>query len=486
MTSILELESTMGSTQKKLKWLILPIETKVRELDGKLLLAAIAAERGWGVIIGYKNTIVDDTANIKGIVLEKDGYTLNKRIHRFLDSGKLVCALDEEGLVYLNSHDYYRRRLNTENLQKMSAYLLWGNVQKKDVLEHVPNIEKKLFLTGNPRFDLLRPELRNYYKSESEKLTDKFGDFILVNTNFADSNHYLGTEWVIKHHRITGFIKTNQEEIQELSFIQYQTKILTAFTTMVKEISTRYPNHNIILRPHPSENHDYWNSVAEDQSNLHIIHEGDVNAWILAARIVLHNSCMTGIQAYLLDKPVISYMPVQSDHFDFYLPNAVSLKTTSLDELLSIIDEYIDQSNHIEHTDRIEKFQNAENFITGTTGKFSSDRILDILGSFDFDYDTYKEPADENQRKNSINQETKLSLKLLTKKVIRILNALLQSPKSVKLLKRRNAYASQKYPGITLAEMQNRLSRLRSITGRFSTLHVKQHGDETFVIFPEL
>jgi surface carbohydrate biosynthesis protein len=481
----MESKSTMTTTQKKLKWLILPIETKVRELDGKLLLAAIAAERGWGVIIGYKNTIVEDTENIIGIVLEKDGYTLNKRIHRFLDSGKLVCALDEEGLVYLNSHDYYRRRLNEENLNNISAYLLWGNVQKRDVLEYVPSIEEKLILTGNPRFDLLRPELRNYYKSESVKLIEKFGDFILVNTNFADSNHYLGTDWVIESHRKSDFITTDQEEDQELAFIQYQEKILNAFKSMVIEVSTRYPNHNIILRPHPSENHDYWNSVAEDHSNLHIIHEGDVNAWILAARMVLHNSCMTGIQAFLLDKPVVSYMPVQSDHFDYYLPNALSLKKTSLGELLFTIDEYLNQSNHIEQTERIKKFQIAENFITGMTGSFSSDRIMDILGSFVFDYNTYKEPADEKQRETRRPQETKLNLKFIAKKIVKFIYKVFQSPKSVEALKRKNAYGSQKYPGITLVEMQNRLSRLRSITGRFSSLQVKQHGDETFVIFPE-
>ena len=62
----------MQPVGKKYKWLILPIETKVRELDGKVLLAAAAAERGWGVILGHKDTSVQDSAGIKGIALEKD------------------------------------------------------------------------------------------------------------------------------------------------------------------------------------------------------------------------------------------------------------------------------------------------------------------------------------------------------------------------------------------------------------------------------
>ena len=33
-------------------WLLIPIETKVRELHGKLLLAAFAAKSGYNVIFG--------------------------------------------------------------------------------------------------------------------------------------------------------------------------------------------------------------------------------------------------------------------------------------------------------------------------------------------------------------------------------------------------------------------------------------------------
>ena len=115
----------MQTVGKKYKWLILPIETKVRELDGKVLLAAAAAERGWGVILGHKDTSVEDSASIKGIALEKDGHIGNHRISQFIEAGKSVCALDEEGLVYHNSQAYYRRRLNPENYQKMDRIFMW-------------------------------------------------------------------------------------------------------------------------------------------------------------------------------------------------------------------------------------------------------------------------------------------------------------------------------------------------------------------------
>ena len=74
---------------RRYKWLFLPLETKVRELDGKLLLAAIAAERGWAVIIGRKNSVAEFTSDIRGIVIDKDGLASKKdRIDQYI-----ICLL---------------------------------------------------------------------------------------------------------------------------------------------------------------------------------------------------------------------------------------------------------------------------------------------------------------------------------------------------------------------------------------------------------
>ncbi len=476
--------STLQVPNRKYRWLILPIETKVRELDGKLLLAALAAERGWGVIIGHKDSMAEVSSEIQGIVIEKDGYSSNIRINQYLATGKPVCVLDEEGLVYLNSLDYYRRRLNVENLKKIKYYYLWGGIQHRDVLEHVKGIEDKLILTGNPRFDLLRPELRNYYKPEAEGLKRRYGNFILVNTNFADSNHFLGTEWVLKNHRRTGFIKTSQEEAQETKFIKYQAKIVDAFKEMITKISIRYPNHTIILRPHPSENHNTWNGIAQNHNNLIVIHEGDVNAWLMAADLMIHNSCMTGIQGFLLEKPVISYMPVQSDEYDYFLPNALSIKTTTIDQLFSTIDNNIKDPNSNSLEDRNNMLEISHQYITGMDGNFASERILDTLDNFNIGPDTYKEPIPKTAQKHSRTIKSRTPSGIFNK-FLKSFSSRAYEPKLADIEIQYDAYAKQKYPGITLEEMQEKLLRLRLITGRFLNLSIRQHSDSTFVILPE-
>jgi len=477
-----ELEN-MQTVGKKYRWLILPIETKVRELDGKVLLAAAAADLGWGVILGHKDTSVEDSASINGIVLEKDGHIGNHRITEFIEAGKYVCVLDEEGLVYHNSQDYYRRRLNPENYQKMDHIFMWGGIQRRDFLEHIQVAESKMVLTGNPRFDLLRPELRRYFAPEAAGLKNKFGPFILINTNFGESSHYMGTEWLINKHRQSGFIANTQDEAEERAFIKYQSQIADSFRKMIPLVSARYPDFKIIVRPHPSEDHYKWISWAQNLKNVSVIHEGDVNPWLLAAELSIHNSCMTGIQGFLLDKPVITYMPIQSERFDFYLPNAVSMKTTSPDDMISAIGHITDHPISTDLANRTAQMQIAERYMTGITGSFATDRIIEALETINVEPDFYPAKAAEPVSAGNAQEIAGQSHSL--RSLFRNLRNLPSELKLSKAQKIQLAYARQKFPGITLEDVQTRISRLREITHRFPTVQVNQLGTNSFCILPD-
>jgi len=455
---------------------MLPIETKVRELDGKLLLAATAAERGWAVIVGHKDSLAADTAGIRGVVLEKDGHIANKRIQSYIATGKLVCALDEEGLVYLNSGDYYRRRLSEGSLQRLALFCLWGANQRRDILEHVRGIESRLVLTGNPRFDLLRPGLRDYYAPEARRLRDRFGPFLLVNTNFADSNHFMGTEWVIENHRRSGFITNGQQEADERAFIAYQAGILERFIDMVRQLSLRYPNHRVVVRPHPSEDHERWLAVARALKNMQVIHEGDVNPWLLAADLAIHNSCMTGIHGFLLQTPTIAYMPIKSGRFDLFLPNVLSTETDSLDDLFSAIDRTISGSNLADQDHRSTQMATAERFITAIDGPLASERIMEALESLAVEPDTYKAGV-------------QLAGGRQVGPIGKFARSIAAGPRQTLTSmseRRHRAYSRQKYPGMDLAEIEAKISALRGASARIGPLQVWQHGEQSFCIVSPL
>ena len=463
------------------RWLFLPIETKVRELDGKLLLAATAAERGWGVIIGHKDELAANTADIRGVVLEKDGNLGNRRIGKYREAGKLVCALDEEGLVYLNSDDYFRRRLSEGSLQRLELFFLWGDVQRRDILEHVRGIEGTLALTGNPRFDLLRPGLRNYYTLEAGRLRDEFGPFILVNTNFADSNHFMGTEWVIQNHRNNGFITSGRQEAVERAFIAYQESIVGRFVAMVRELSLHYPEYTVIVRPHPSENHEKWAALGRTLKNLRVIHEGDVNPWLLAADVAIHNSCMTGIHGFLLERPTISYMPVKSERFDYYLPNVLSTVTETLSELFSAVDRVVRDPNSGDPAQRDHQMTIAERYITAINGPLASDRIMEALERLTIEPDTYKATGPGRGDGESGGTDGGSQPGLMG----RIARSIAAKPRRTLAAvadRKHRAYSKQKYPGMALAEIEAKISALRAASVRFGAVEVRQHGNQSFCI----
>ena len=86
---------------------------------------------------------------------------------------------------------YYSRRLSPVAIAYVSHLFAWGDDNfhlwraYPDLPEQVP-----IHVTGNPRGDMLRPEMRGYYAKEADGLCAQYGDFLLVNTNFSNVNAF--------------------------------------------------------------------------------------------------------------------------------------------------------------------------------------------------------------------------------------------------------------------------------------------------------
>ena len=58
--------------------------------------------------------------------------------------------------------------------------------------------KSKIRISGNPRFDVLRPELRGLFDGDARALREKYGPYILVATNFSRYNHFMGYDFWIE------------------------------------------------------------------------------------------------------------------------------------------------------------------------------------------------------------------------------------------------------------------------------------------------
>nr|WP_263326532.1 surface carbohydrate biosynthesis protein [Neobacillus sp. Marseille-Q6967] len=308
------------------KWLFIPVEIKLRELNAKLLLTYHALRRNYNVIIGEAHKIYENAAEFpKGILFSK-GYTLNNMHRNFTakETGHILVELDEEGLFEKESL-ILDLRTDEKLFSLIDHIYCWGKYHEGLLLKKFPQFKEKIFITGNPRFDLLRKKYRNLFGEEVKKIREQYKDFILVNTRFSFYNTHNG-------------FNPKEEELR---------KLYDHFIILVRELSYKYPNLNFVVRPHPGESMDSYRRELDGCKNVFVVHSGNIIEWILASQLVIHNGCTTGIESFLVDKPVISYIPFESASIKEFLPDEISIKIPYISQIDSLIGYYISRRKSI-------------------------------------------------------------------------------------------------------------------------------------------
>lgn len=361
--------------------LILPCETRYREFEAKLLLACHAAERGWRVVVGSMKTIDRHAARLpRGIYISKSMTKKKRRMFELLPRlGHVVTAWDEEGLVYASPEVYRMTKVGAEVLNMPVRRFAWGEANSQAWREHPDYAGGPIGITGNPRADLLRPELRGYFAQEAARLSERFGDFILVNTNFSRVNHFTpGQSW---QRRLAedGGERIVSEDDPRLGLAAHKTELFRHFVEMVPAVARRFPDRTLVVRPHPSESPDIWRQVLADCPNAHVIYEGNVGAWLMAASALVHNGCTTAVESFLLGRPAIAYQPVVSEVYDHPLPNALSVQCFGLQQLYDRLADTLDGCVDAREEFIAARRDLAHHHIVSYDGPMACERVLEEL-----------------------------------------------------------------------------------------------------------
>ncbi len=318
-----------------------PIETIVRELDGSLLLSAVAAQRGWSVIIGGKTELYSRLKQNAepGIVIDKSIQKGSEHYFRVLKkAGHRVFARCEEGLTFATAEDYCNRKTGREAYREAEAMLAWGRAHA-NALDHVyPEFAQKVVPTGNVRFDLLTPALRGMYARDVSRLRERWGDFYLLNTKFAKTNYIKRGPGFVEGHIAKGHAP-NEEQVRLVTKgVAREQALMPHFVEFIERFSKELPNEKLIIRPHPGEDFSLWKELAAGKANVHVVHEGSVHPWLLASKMSISNDCTTSIEAFLLDKPGINFRPIRDDEVEWELPKVAAYQVESTDALLKALD----------------------------------------------------------------------------------------------------------------------------------------------------
>jgi surface carbohydrate biosynthesis protein len=368
--------------------IIIPVENQVREFDPKLLLACVAAARGIPAVIGSRREIDFRIASLdRGVYLAKSLTVRSVPMFRILRKlGHEIFAWDEEALVHLPAETYYSRRLSPEALRYVSRLLAWGQ-DNVELLEGYPGLGRvPVAATGNPRNDFLRPELRGLFREEVAGYRAAHGDFILVNTNFNHVNAFYPEQNLFRPAAAPGaepeFGRAARGMTREYAtgLREHKQAIFEHFQRLIPALAERFPAHAIVVRPHPTERQDVYRRIASGSARVRVTNEGNVVPWLLAARALVHNGCTTGLEAWVLGAPAVSYRPRVDDRYDddFYrLPNRVSHQAFDLDGLVQTLRRIL--AGELGAPDGAERKALVDHCLAAREGPLACARIVDLV-----------------------------------------------------------------------------------------------------------
>jgi surface carbohydrate biosynthesis protein len=456
----------------------MPIENQVRELDARLLLACVAAKRELTSIIGPKRKIESHIASFpRGIYLSKslriaqrNFFSITRRL------GHEIVAWDEEALVHLPPETYFSRRLSPVGMEHVSHMFAWGE-ENVELWHQYPKLPPgiPIHATGNPRVDLLRPDMQGYYKREAGEIRKTYGDFIIINTNFNHVNAFVPAQNLFQPVKKEGEQAQFGQAARGMSreyaegFRDHKQAVFEDFQQLIPELEAAFPEHTIVVRPHPTENQDIYHKIAARCRQIQVTNEGNVVPWLMAAKVLIHNGCTTGVEAYVMRVPAVSYRTTVNDYYDdgFYkLPNRLSHQCFDFEELRATLERIL--SGELGAADGEERNALIDYFLAGREGPLACERMVDVLEKFSKEISQTPGPG--------LWVWLGSWYKATRRRVWKGFRA--RQPGSLKSPK----FERHRYPGITPRELSERIARFQQVLGDNTQLQLHQIYDKIFRI----
>jgi surface carbohydrate biosynthesis protein len=458
--------------------LLIPVENQVREFDAKLLLACIATNRGFSSVIGSRREMEFRIASFpRSLYLSKSmtirSALLFKVAHKV---GHNIVAWDEEALVHLPPETYFSDRLSADALQYVSHLFAWGQ-DNVDLWKQYPGLPNgtSIHITGNPRADMLRPEMRPFFAEDVGKIQKNCGNFILLNTNFNHVNAFSPDMNLFKPVKKPGETPSFGRGARGMSreyaegLRDHKQAVFESFQQLIPALEGAFPDYIIIVRPHPTENQEIYLNIAAQCKRVQVTNEGNVVPWILASKAVIHNCCTTGLEAYVMGVPAISYRATINDFYDmgFYrLPNLLSHQCFDFEELHSTLKDIL--AGKLGPADGTERQELINHHMVALDGPLACERIVDACEQILNDGAGLGEPA--------------LRYRLNRWYISKGLGLINRYKSYLPGEFNKPAFQRHRYPGIPIAELRARLLRFQAILGYSSELRVEEISDQIFQI----
>ena len=327
------------------------IEQIRRELDYKMLLACLVLEENQEAIIAQHDRIEEImlksnngvyigkniARSIRALKVNNDENSIFNRIKK---NNITIVHIDEEGGVYPGDHKRIKEildhRMNVNVLHSDDLVCTWGDFQTEHYNKRLKtNNNVRILTTGHIKFEFTKSKYFGFYKEKSDEYIMKYGSYILIDTHFGYANNVYGISDTFSTRK--GYGPTIKEKLFTTRHWADEQIKIAYFVTLAKTISVKFPELNIIFRPHAAEDSNYYNIIFSEIDNIFVNDEGEVVPWILGAKCLIHDHCTTAIEAHMMNVPIINYNVNSSQDHDSYLTKMVGTKCASENEVLNCI-----------------------------------------------------------------------------------------------------------------------------------------------------
>lgn len=302
MGEILEGNIEGGNIMKQDVDILILIEHINRELDTALLLKILLSTKGYSVqIASIPFDMWETVATVRPRFLIVPWGNLS------LSKFRRYSLQEREGLRILNLHqeqvavESYLESVKAPRGESQDTFhLVWGERFEKILLAR--GVPKELILrTGNPRLDLLRPEMASF-NPDRQSLASSYDldpdrRWILVAGNFSLVSASKGS--------IRKMVSRGRKDFP--SRVERVRSLYTKTLGWMERLAGEMSDLEIIYRPHPSELiTPALKEICTRTPRIKVIQERPLGDWILQSDSVFVWSSTSSVDALVADKPVFA------------------------------------------------------------------------------------------------------------------------------------------------------------------------------------
>lgn len=327
--------------------LYIAVEIFNRELDGALLLASHAALRGWKVVVGGKQAIFNNMSRFRempGVFFLKSivpGETFKQK--EIAGYGHKVVSLDVEGLVPSNGKAGVGLRYSKESIELADLIYFWGEKHYNSVYSVYPDIKGKSIITGSPIIDEIILRKNNKPKRKLNYIK------ILIGTSCAFANHLNGIDFALRMSKSAFGNNLSEKERREIeNEALLDKKIFDFWKEVVLKLASEFKTYEIVLRPHPSENKEFWRAHVKNLRNVRIDENASILDEMINSDVYIHFNSTTSMISNILEVPTIMLLPkLDADLLDrITFVKDLSITASTCDDLIKKIKKCIEDREY--------------------------------------------------------------------------------------------------------------------------------------------